>query len=99
MFNEELAALRNNECVLVLDYTWFQESEAFKLHDPCFTIYTRRSDRKLHHEWMDYFCEAPNDWQFTFEVVQKLKSDIEQFPNWISILADNGFATMVVAMQ
>jgi len=92
MFIEELKTLRNDECLLVLDYTRFQESETIKLHDPCFTIYTRGSDGELHHEWMDYFCKAPHDWQFNFEVVQKLKSDInfEQFSNWISFWSDNG---------
>jgi hypothetical protein len=59
MFNEELKTLRNNERALVPDYTRFHDTETFKVHYICFTIYTRRFDGELHHEWMDYFCEVP----------------------------------------
>jgi hypothetical protein len=79
--------------VIVLDYTRFHETETFKLHDLCFTIYTCGTDGQLHHEWIDFFCEASHNWEFTFEGLTQLRNlvDFTSFAHNITFWADNAF--------
>jgi hypothetical protein len=85
--------MREDECVVVLDYTRFHESSSFKIHDLCFTVYWIGEDRSLHHEWLDYFSEAPHNYHFTVEGLMQLRNciDFKRFPFGVRFWCDNAF--------
>jgi hypothetical protein len=58
-FNQQVNHILKKECVIVLDFTCFHETVAFKLRDLCFIIYFRGSDGQLRYEWIDFFFRIP----------------------------------------
>jgi hypothetical protein len=71
-FNEQLQNLKLHECVILFDYTTFHETSVFKLHDLDTVIYTKDANGNLHHEFFHFFSEAPHDFKFTYEALERL---------------------------
>jgi hypothetical protein len=94
-FNEEIESLKPNECVIVLDYTRFHETSAFKLSDLDFTIYFKDQNGDIHHEWIDFFSEHPQDYSFTYEGLTQLAQiiDFSLFDAGVHFWCDNAFKT------
>jgi hypothetical protein len=84
-----------NECAVLLDFTTIHESSQFKLKDLDFVIYTKDVDYQLHHEFFDFFCEAPNDYQFVYEALNQLDRIVEfsQFTSGVHFWSDTAFRT------
>lgn len=64
---------------MLFDFTTLHETGIFKLHDLEVVIYTKDEEDNLHHEFFDFFSEAPRDCNFFYEVFER----IDQIGNFL----------------
>jgi hypothetical protein len=61
-------------------------------------IYTKDANGNLHHEFFDFFSEAPHDFEFTYEALERLGRtvDFTYFKDGVHFWGDNAFKTYAI---